>query len=125
MCYPALCVIHLELSCLTGQSYIYFFSKCLSIYSCYCAFDCILLLLCKMHNKKKNRLIYRSLVSNIKRLIVKEITVTARYSAMPDLSLYIYQKISVNFIVVVVLLIAYCCLLLLCEKDNNNKKRLI
>ena len=39
-----------------------------------------------------------SLVSNINRLIVKEITVTARYSAMADLSLflYIYQKISVN-----------------------------
>ena len=81
---------HLELSCWTGQSYIYFFSKFLSIYSSCCAFDCILLLLCKMHNNNKKRLIYRSLVSYIKRLIVKEITVTARYSAMPDLSLYIY-----------------------------------
>ena len=99
---------HLELTCWTGQSYIYFFSKFLSIYSCCCAFDCILLFLCKMHNNNKKRLIYMSLVSNINRLIVKEITVTARYSAMADLSLslslyiyiyiyiYIYQKISVN-----------------------------
>ena len=91
---------HLELTCWTGQSYIYFFSKFLSIYSCCCAFDCILLFLCKMHNNNKKRLIYMSLVSHINRLIVKEITVTARYSAMADpplsLYIYIYQKISVN-----------------------------
>ena len=91
---------HLELTCWIGQSYIYFFSKFLSIYSCCYAFDCILFFLCKMHNNNKKRLIYMSLVSNINRLIVKEITVTARYSAMADLSLsiyiYIYQKISVN-----------------------------
>ena len=57
-----------------------------------------------------------SLVSHINRLIVKEITVTARYSAMAalslSLSLYIYiyiSKKSCQFTVVVVLLIAYCC----------------
>ena len=37
---------YLELTCWTGQSYIYFCSKFLSIYSCCCAFDCILLFLC-------------------------------------------------------------------------------
>ena len=36
---------HLVLSCWTGQSYIYYFRTFLSIYSCCCAFDCILLLL--------------------------------------------------------------------------------
>ena len=49
-----------------------------------------------------------SLVSNINRLIVKEITVTARYSAMADLSLSLYIYIR-KFTVVVVLLIAHCC----------------
>ena len=118
---------HLELSCWTGQSYIYFFSKFLSIYSSCCAFDCILLLLCKIHNNNKKRLIYRSLVSYIKRLIVKEITVTARYSAILDLSLslslYIYM---IKFLSIYSCCCAFdCILLMLCEKDNNNKKRLI
>ena len=60
-----------------------------------------------------------SLVSNINRLIVKEITVNARYSEMADLSLYIYiyQKIC-QFTVFVVLLIAYCCV----RKTTTKRK---
>ena len=65
-----------------------------------------------------------SLVSHINRVIVKEITVTARYSAMADLSLYIYLYIR-KFLSIYSCCCAFDCILLLCEKDNNNKKRLI
>ena len=102
-CYPAFCVV--IWSWAAGQvshTFIIYLFIYLSISSC-CASDCILLLLlcCWLHivvvvvyhtttTTTRKDIYKRSLVGNIKRLIVKQITFTSRCSVMADLSIYIY-----------------------------------